>query len=74
MAQNLPSGEKTVIPAPTKGKGKIEGVIIDSANSASVPFATVALIIQESGTPVNGTMADENGSLILLKLMLVSII
>lgn len=68
MAQNLPSGEKTAIPAPSKGKGKIEGVIIDSANSASVPFATVALISQESGTPVNGTMADENGKFDITKI------
>lgn len=61
LAQNLPSGENSAIPSPPKGKGKIEGIIKDSANSAPVPFATVALISQESGNPVNGTMADDNG-------------
>lgn len=70
VAQTLPPGENTAMPIPaqTKGKGKIDGVVKDSVSKEPVPFATIALISQETGAPVNGTMADENGKFEISKI------
>jgi outer membrane receptor protein involved in Fe transport len=46
-------------PAP-QGNGRISGVVVDSASSKPVEFATIALI-NASGKTVDGTVTDEKG-------------
>lgn len=56
-------------PAPTpKGNGKISGLLLDSASSKPVEYATVALINQKTGKPIDGTTADDKGRFTLSKI------
>lgn len=44
-----------------KGNSKITGFVIDSAVTLAVEYANVALINEEGGKVIDGTMADGNG-------------
>lgn len=67
--QTPPSGNRPPMPgneAPTlntapKGNNKILGVVIDSLSKQPVEFATVALYLKNSDTPVDGTTTDDKG-------------
>ncbi|MES2519164.1 MAG: outer membrane beta-barrel family protein [Bacteroidota bacterium] len=61
---NAPSFESN---AP-KGNSKITGYIIDSAATAAVEFANVALINRDTKKPVDGTIADEKGKFSMTKI------
>ncbi|MEO5603375.1 MAG: TonB-dependent receptor, partial [Cyclobacteriaceae bacterium] len=50
-----------------KGKGKVRGILIDSASQTAVSFATVALINLQSNKPVDGTVSDEEGKFEITK-------
>lgn len=50
-----------------KGKGKIRGILIDSATQTPVSFGTVALINLQSNKPVDGTVSDEEGKFEITK-------
>jgi outer membrane receptor protein involved in Fe transport len=59
---------QTPAPAPSKGNGKISGVIIDSLTSKPVEFANVALIDLATKKTVDGAMCDLNGKFALTKI------
>lgn len=44
-----------------RGNGKISGVLIDSANTKPVEFATIALLNTTTNKPIDGTTADAKG-------------
>jgi outer membrane receptor protein involved in Fe transport len=63
LAQAPPPGPNGAAPAPAVGKatGKLSGLILDEQTQKPVAFATVALISQTSGKPVDGAITDEKG-------------
>lgn len=44
-----------------RGIGKVNGVVLDSANSQPVEFATVAILDPATGKPFDGAVCDEKG-------------
>lgn len=54
--------------APEAGNGKIAGTVIDSATSKPIEFATVSLISNATGKPVNGSVTDNAGRFQLQKI------
>ncbi|AKD56033.1 TonB-dependent receptor domain-containing protein [Spirosoma radiotolerans] len=44
-----------------RGNGKISGVLIDSASTKPVEFATIALLNTATNKPIDGTTADAKG-------------
>ena len=44
-----------------RGIGKVSGVVLDSANSQPVEFATVAILDPATGKPFDGAVCDEKG-------------
>lgn len=44
-----------------KGKGRIFGTVVDSANGEAILYATITLNESTTGKPVNGTVSDEKG-------------
>lgn len=56
-------------PVPTpKGNGKISGLLMDSTSNKPVEYATVALINQKTGKPIDGTTADDKGRFTISKI------
>ncbi|MFD1143652.1 TonB-dependent receptor domain-containing protein [Larkinella insperata] len=51
-----------------KGNAKITGIVLDSAQTKAVEFASIALYNQTTGNAVDGTVADEKGKFALTKL------
>lgn len=54
-------------PNDAKGNARISGAVLDATTKQPVEFATIALISQATGKPVDGTMADEKGRFTLNK-------
>jgi ferric enterobactin receptor len=55
--------------APSKGNGKISGVVKDSTNNAlPVEYANVTLIDQSTDKPVDGAMCDDKGKFSISKI------
>ena len=44
-----------------RGIGKVSGMVLDSANSQPVEFATVAILDPATGKPFDGAVCDEKG-------------
>ncbi len=53
--------------APQQANGKIEGLVLDSASSKPVQFATISLISAATGKPVDGTITDDRGRFTLTR-------
>ena len=51
-----------------KGNAKITGSLIDSASATPVEFASIALLNNKTGKPIDGTIADAKGKFTLSKL------
>nr|WP_293836037.1 TonB-dependent receptor [uncultured Arsenicibacter sp.] len=51
-----------------KGNARISGIIVDSSATTPVEFASVALISQKTGKPIDGTVADAKGKFTLSKI------
>lgn len=51
-----------------KGNAKITGMLIDSATAAPVEFASIALLNNKTGKPIDGTIADAKGKFTIAKL------
>ncbi|WP_143092889.1 carboxypeptidase regulatory-like domain-containing protein, partial [Arsenicibacter rosenii] len=51
-----------------KGNARITGIIVDSSAASPVEFASIALISQKTGKPVDGTVADAKGKFTLNKI------
>lgn len=51
-----------------RGNGKISGILVDSASSKPVEFATIALLNTATNKPIDGTTADATGKFTLSKL------
>ncbi len=62
---NAPQMEQAAQP---KGNGKISGLLMDSTSSKPVEYATVALINQKTGKPIDGTTADDKGRFTISKI------
>ena len=43
------------------GKGQISGKVLDASTNEPVPYATIALFLQEADKPINGTVGDDKG-------------
>ena len=50
-----------VLPEAPKGTGRLSGTVLDAATNKPVEFATVALLPATGDTPLDGTVADEQG-------------
>jgi outer membrane receptor protein involved in Fe transport len=64
LAQAPQPGPNGAAPAPVpvgKATGRLSGLIVDEQTQKPVAFATVALISQTSGKPVDGAITDEKG-------------
>jgi len=48
-----------------QGKGKISGKVTDALTKAPVEYATIAIYLQGSKSPVNGTTTDTKGAFVL---------
>ena len=46
-------------------KGEIEGLVVDGESSENIPFASVAALDINTGTPVKGTVSDNSGKFII---------
>ena len=57
----MPSTEAPALNTAPKGNNKILGVVIDSLSKQPVEFATVALYLKNSDTPIDGTTSDDKG-------------
>ncbi|WP_394343308.1 TonB-dependent receptor domain-containing protein [Spirosoma sordidisoli] len=51
-----------------RGNAKLTGVIVDSTTSKPVEFASIALVSVQTGKPIDGTVADDQGRFTLNKL------
>lgn len=54
--------------ATPKGNGKISGLLMDSTSNKPVEYATIALINQKTGKPIDGTTADDKGRFTISKI------
>ena len=50
-----------------KGNSKISGIVVDSALTKAVEYATVALFDKNTNKPIDGTIADDKGKFTLTK-------
>ena len=53
-----PAQAREEVPA---GKGQISGKVLDTSTQEPVPYATIALFLQGSDKPINGTVGDDKG-------------
>lgn len=67
IAQIPGGGTPSQETAVQKGNGKISGSVIDAENNQPVEFATVAVLDQKTGKPVNGSVCDDKGKFIINK-------
>jgi outer membrane receptor protein involved in Fe transport len=51
-------------------KGEIKGLVVDGESSESIPYASIAVLDINSGTPVKGTVSDNSGKFIIENLAL----
>ncbi len=65
---NTPNPMEADQPAQPKGNGKISGLLLDSTSNKPVEYATVALINQKTGKPIDGTTADDKGRFTISKI------
>ena len=54
--------------SPSKGNGKITGVVTDATSKQPVEFATVALADLKSDKPINGAVCDDKGKFVITKI------
>ena len=50
-----------------KGNAKISGIVVDSALTKAVEYATIALVDKTTTKPIDGTIADDKGRFTLTK-------
>ena len=50
-----------------KGNSKISGIVVDSALTKSVEYATIALFEKTTNKPIDGTIADDKGKFSITK-------
>ena len=50
-----------------KGNSKISGIVVDSALTKAVEYATIALIDKTTNKPIDGTIADDKGKFSITK-------
>ena len=50
-----------------KGNSKISGIVVDSALTKAVEYATIALFDKTTNKPIDGTIADDKGRFSLTK-------
>ncbi|MEY3405898.1 MAG: hypothetical protein RL161_1328, partial [Bacteroidota bacterium] len=55
-------------PAIQRGIGRVSGVVLDSATTQAVEFATVAILNPNTGKPFDGAVCDEKGKFSISKL------
>lgn len=46
-------------------KGRIEGLVVDKESYESIPFASIAIINPNDGSPVTGTVSDNSGTFVV---------
>lgn len=51
-----------------EGSGKVSGSVIDSESGEPIEYATIALNDIESGSPLDGTVADDKGRFTLTRI------
>lgn len=71
LAQAPQQGSNDAAPRPpavAKATGKLSGLVLDEQTQKPVAFATVALISQISGKPVDGAITDEKGRFTLSRI------
>lgn len=61
------SEPKTFEMAVPKGNAKISGIVVDSALTKAVEYATIALFDRTTNKPIDGTIADDKGKFVLTK-------
>jgi ferric enterobactin receptor len=49
----------------TEGSGKIEGSVVNAATKETIEYASVTLVSQKTGKPVNGAVTDPKGNFVL---------
>jgi ferric enterobactin receptor len=55
-------------PSVNLSPGKIDGIILDSADRQPIEYATIALFLQNENKVINGTTSDPKGRFILTKI------
>ncbi|WP_448520109.1 TonB-dependent receptor domain-containing protein [Rhodoflexus sp.] len=67
IQQWIEAAEKAAAQAPQRGNGKITGAVLDSTNKQPIEFATVALLDNNTGKPIDGTITNDKGQFTINK-------